>query len=151
MLKNLTDMALSLTIEDIKAVEIPGEVIANLVENADENNALVRGFIANVNPDGDPENAEDRAVAARRVVAAITTDYAESYSALILDACEMREHVENTEEDDVFDGVDDFELECVIVDKLDDYMLTEWGYEDRDKYVEDARHAVVDHFMDKRQ
>ena len=30
-------------------------------------------------------------------------------------------------------------------------MLTEWGYEDRDKYVEDARHAVVDHFMDKRQ
>lgn len=149
MLKNLTDMALSLDIEDIKAVEIPGEVISNLVENADENNALVRGFIANVNPDGDPESAEDRAAAARRVVAAIASDYAQSYSALLLDAYEMREHVENTEEDDVFDGVDDFELECVIVDKLDDYMLTEWGYEDRDKYVDDARHAVVDHFLDK--
>lgn len=149
MLKNLTDMALSLDIEDIKAVEIPGEVISNLVENADENNALVRGFIANVNPDGDPESAEDRAAAARRVVAAIASDYAQSYSALLLDAYEMREHVENTEEDDVFDGVDDFELECIIVDKLDDYMLTDWGYEDRDKYVDDARHAVVDHFLDK--
>lgn len=45
MLKNLTDMALSPTIKDIKTVEIPGEVIANLIENADENNALVRGFI----------------------------------------------------------------------------------------------------------
>ena len=109
-------------------METPGEFIANLVENADENSALVRGFIANVNPDGDPGNAEDRA-AARRVVAAIATDYAE--------------------ENDVFDGVDDFELECVIVNKLDDYMLTDWGYEDRDKYVDGARHAVVDHFLDR--
>ena len=150
MLKNLTEMALSLTIEDIKAVEIPGELIANIVENADENNALIRGFIANVNPDGDPESAEDRAAAARRVVAAIASDYAETYSALMLDADEMREHVENTEDEDVFDGADDFELECIIVDKLEDYMLTEWGYEDRDKYVDDARHAVVDHFLDKK-
>lgn len=83
-------------------------------------------------------------------MAAIATDYAETFSASTLDAYEMYEYVENTEEEDVFGDADDFEVECVIVDKMNDYMLSEWGYEDRDKYVGDARREVVDHFRDKK-
>lgn len=135
MLKHLNRMAMELTMDDIKAVPLEDGYVKSEIHNELTGERLVAGAVAAVNPDGDPDNEDDRMQAARRVVDKIASDCADRLTAMHLTADEARERLHSRELVSFAEGADDLEVNCVIAQAAFNYSLTEWGYEDLDSFA----------------
>lgn len=135
MIKHLNRMAMELTMDDIKAVPLEDGYVKSEIHNELTGERLVAGAVAAVNPDGDPDNENDRMQAARLVVAEIASDCAGRLTATHLTTDEVRDRLHDRELASFAEGADDLEVNCAIAQGAFNYSLTDWGYEDLDGFA----------------
>ena len=135
MLKHLNRMAMELTMDDIKAVPLEDGYVKSKIRDEMTGERLVAGAVAAVNPDGDPDNEDDRMQAAHLVVAEIASDCADRLTATHLTADEVRDRLHDRGLASFAEGADDLEVNCAIAQGAFNYSLTDWGYEDLDGFA----------------